>query len=291
MFRLAGNSRRDITWLAHTLKSPDGFLVALWLSHDRNPSIPSKSFAIGPLKRLVCDWGHLRLGYWQGNETAKGRSLPVDLRNAEYAHPSESMKTARDTVNIQAPDAIEISASRNGGIVLLDILPDRDKGFIMEGNIRACDNRGYIATHQHAAAAGFFFESEPSVGIAMIPDTLGVTRTGLLRYADRKITDFDIYANAGNDLVESRSGPLTGTLSFDFDDTVGPFGHASFCGIRHNKKHRFRIIARGDYFELYIDDLYVQTYLLPETMSGRIGLICFDGVCEYSEIRMWEMNL
>lgn len=290
MFRLAGHSRECITWLGHTLDSPDGFLVALWLSHDRNPDIPSQSFAIGPLKRLICDDGHLRLGYWQKNDIAKGCALAIDLQKSDYAHPAVNLKTARDTINALGSDSIELSASRDGGIVLLDTPFDRQKGFIVEGCVKVSENRGHIATHQHAAAAGFYFEGEPGCGVAMVLDTLGVTRSGHVRYADKKITEYNIYADSGNGMVQARSGELQGTLAFDFNDTVGPFGHASYGGVRHKKNHHFRIIAQGDYFELYIDDLYVQTYLLPEIMSGRIGLMCFDGVCEYTDIKAWEIN-
>lgn len=290
MFRLAGHSRACISWLGHTLDTPDGFLVALWLSHDRNPDIPSQSFTIGPLKRLICDQGHLRLGYWQSNETAKGKALPVDMHHTAYVHPAEAVKFERDTLSILNEDSLELSASRDGGIVLLDVQLDRDRGFVIEGYLKVCENRGHIATHQHAAAAGFYFEAEPGCGEAMVADTLGVTRSGTVCYSDHKITDYNIYADSGNGMVQARSGELLGTLAFDYNDTVGPFGHASYCGVRHGKNHHFRIISRYDYFELYIDDLYVQTWLLPQAMTGRVGLMCFDGVCEYTGIKAWEMD-
>ena len=290
MFRLAGHSRACISWLGHTLNSPDGLLAALWLSHDRNPDIPSQSFAIGPLKRLICDRGHLRLGYWKQNDAAKARRITLDLSKCEVVHPAAPAKTERDTINTLGDGSLVLSASRDGQIALLDAPFDRKRGFIIEGYVKVGENRGHIATHQHATAAGFYFEAGPGNGTAMILDTLGLTRSGFLRYADHKITDRNIYADSGEGMVRARSGELQGTLAFEFDDTVGPFGHASYGGVRHKKTHHFRIIAQGDYFELYIDDLYVQTYLLPETMSGRVGFMCFDGVCEYTEISAWEIN-
>ncbi len=72
-----------------------------------------------------------------------------------------------------------------------------------------------------------------------------------------------------------RSGELQGTCAFTCEDTVGPFGHAAYAGIRHGQRHAFRLIARGDFFEFYVDDLYVQTFTLADSLhrSGRpVGL-------------------
>jgi hypothetical protein len=290
MFRLTGTSRHDITWLGHTIRTPDELLVALWLSARQTPEIPSYNFGIGPLKRLCCEHGHLRLRYWPQNERAKGDAVPVGADLFRWAHPDEQVKTERDTCTVQQ-DTLWLTAGRDGSLVMIDHAFDRDQGFIIEGNLTAWENRGHIATHQHAAAGGFFLESAPGEGCAMLPDTLGVTRTGSLTYADHPITDEDIYANAGSGLVLSRSGELQGTCRFVCEDTVGPFGHAAYCGIRHGQEHAFRLIARGDFFELYVDDLYVQTFCLPTPFTGRVGLLAFDGRCRYRNVRAWKIDL
>ena len=74
-------------------------------------------------------------------------------------------------------------------------------------------------------------------------------------------------------------------------DTVGPFGHASYCGVRHGRKHHFRLIARGEFFELYVDDYYVQTFTLPEPFTGRVGLAVFDGTCRFEGLRAWCVDV
>ena len=278
-FRLTGNSRRDITWLGHTVNTPFGLLAALWLSHDSAPDIPSKTFAISALKQVICDRGHLRLGYWKDNDMLFDNSNPVDL-NFSVSYPGEKSKSGRDIVEMNSNGNIKISASRDGVILLSDKILEKDKGIMLEGTLTCRENRGHIATHQHAAGVGFYFEGTPGSGNMMYADTLGVTRSGNFTYSDKIISDFDIYRNAGYGLAAGRSGALRGTTYFNFDDTVGPFGHASYAGIRHAKKHNFKIIARMDYFELYIDDLYVQTYLLPDEITGRIGICVFDGFCD-----------
>lgn len=125
----------------------------------------------------------------------------------------------------------------------------------------------------------------------MIADTLGVTRTGTLSYAGHRITDEDIYAQAGPGLVHGRSGTLQGTCRFVCEDTVGPLGHASYCGVRHGREHAFRLIARGHYFELYVDDYYVQSWCIPEPFTGRVGLVVFDGTCRWTQIKAWQVDI
>ncbi len=278
-FRLCGTTRHDMTWLNHSVHTPWGLLSALWLSHDDDKDLPSRTFAISTLKRLLCDKGHLRMGYWDQNNKLFDTEHPVDL-NLTLAHPDEKVKNERDKVEFGDEGIIKISASRDGVILLSDKLLDKDRGFMLTGTLKCKENRGHIASHQHAAGVGFYLEKEPGEGVMMYADTLGVTRTGTLRYADRVISDFDIYRKAGYGLVAGRSGVLRGTTEFNYEDTVGPFGHASYAGIRHNVQHSFRLIARMDYFELYIDDLYVQTFAIPEPYTGRLGFCVFDGTCE-----------
>ena len=289
-FRLCGTTRHDTTWLGHAIPTPYGLLVALWLSYQKGRDIPSDNFAVGPLLRLACKDGHLRLKYWQQNEAAKGQAIPVVSDRLAWVHPAEKVKLERDTLTATA-GRIELSASRDGSIVMIDHAFDRKTGFVLEGFLTVRENRGRIETHQHAAGAGFYLESAPGEGRAIIPDTLGVTRTGWIAYADHRITDDDIYADAGKGLVLGRSGPLQGTLSFTCEDTVGPFGHASYCGIRHGRRHHFRFIARGDFFQLYIDDYYVQTYRMPELFSARVGLAAFDGICAFENLQAWNIDL
>lgn len=288
-FRLSGTSRREVTWLGHSIKTDCGFLAALWLSHDFMPDIPSYTFAIGDLKRLVSDNGHLRLAYWEGSEKAKGERLSFNLRGTGLAHPLPGAESERDRLDANIA-SLELSASRDGVIAMLPVRLDFGRGVVVEGRLRTLESRTHIATHHHSAGAGFYFERTPGSGVAMIAETLGVTRTGEMRYSDKKITDRNPYKYAGRGLSDGRSGILKGTLDFDYEDTVGPLGHASYCGIRHAKEHGFRILARGGYFELYIDDMYVQTYLLPENPSGRFGFCAFDGNTVFSDINIWEMN-
>ena len=287
-YRLSGTSRRAVTWLGHSVSHPGGMLAALWLSRDTDPDIPSGSFAIGDLKKIIYENGHIRFGYWEQTEKAKGRE--IELNAFKMAHPAEKIKSHRDSLKI-LPGGLEISASRDGVIAMTGEDFDSKKGFFIEGQFCASESRTHIATHHHSASFGFYFENAKNAGTAIIADTLGVTRCGTLRYADCKITDDDPYRYTASGLVGGRSGILQGTSEFDYDDTAGPLGHASMCGIRHGKTHSFKLLARCDYFVLYIDGYYVQTYLMPENFTGKFGICCFDGNVTITSLKAWEMNL
>jgi len=277
-FRLCGTDRREVTWLTHTAHTPDGLLAALWLSHTSRPDIPSDTFSIGSLKKLILDRGHLRFAYWLGTDACKGPASPVNTFTPLYPEGA-SLTDGR------------ITANRDGVVAALGASFDLGKGFVLEGKLRVRESRTHIASHHHAASAGFLFEQTEGAGRAILAETLGVTRTGILRYGQEKITDFEPYEHAGYGLATGRSGQLSGTFSFECEDTVGPYGHASYCGIRHGVQHTFRLLARGDYFELYIDDLYVQTFLTPKQFTGRLCVCVFDGTAEFADIMVWAMDI
>lgn len=289
-FRMTGTSRRDVTWLTHVVHAPDGPLVALWLSARQELEIPSHNMGIGPLKRLIAENGHLRLAWWPGNEAAKAERVTLVGERMGWIHPAPTMRAERDTLELD-DSTIVLGSTRDGGLVVFDVRFDAERGFLVEGRFGASEHRGDTATHQHAASAGFFLESGENEGYAIVAETLGVTRGGTLRYADHRITDEDVYAEAGTWLVQNRSGRLRGLVDVQWDDQVGPFGHAPFCGIRHDRLHGFRLVGRGDFVELYVDDYYVQTYLIPLGFTGRIGLLGFDGVATFADLVGWRLDL
>ncbi len=289
-FRLTGTTTRDVTWLAHPLDGPDGPLIALWLSARQELEIPSHGMGIGPLKRLVTERGHLRLAWWEGNEKAKGRKIDVPMDRTEWVHPAAPVRGERDSFDASG-DRITVGAARDGGIVMLAARLDAASGFVVEGTVTANPRRGRASTHQKGAAAGFFLEGGQGEGYAIVADALGRTRGGALRFADHRISNVDEHAESGAWLMNTYEGPFRGLLDFRPDDQVGPFGHAPPSGIRHGRAHRFRLVGRGDFVELYVDDWYVQTYLIPLGFTGRIGVIGFDGVATFADLAAWRLDL
>jgi hypothetical protein len=289
-FRLTGTTTRDVTWLAHPIHTPDGPLIALWLSARQELEIPSHGMGIGPLKRLFAERGHLRLAWWEGNEAAKGRAVDVGVERSRWVHPAAAVRGERDSMEV-TDRRLSLTSGRDGAIALLPATFHADTGFILEGRLEAIVREGRVSTHQKGAAAGFFFERDEGEGYAVVADALGRTRGGTLRFADRRITSADEHAEAGAWLMNNYEGPFRGFVDFRPDDQVTPIGHASYAGIRHGRSHRFRIVARGDFAELYVDDYYVQTYLIPIGFTGRVGLLAFDGMAVFSDLEAWEIDL
>ncbi len=288
-YRLHGTSNCDVTWLSHTFATPDGLLAATWLSHDESPEIPSGSFAIAPLKRAVAPDGHLRLAYWSGNDAVKGCALA--LPEPMLVHPLPSVRRDDEGLKCEG-DALVMRAGRDGLISEIAAGLDREAGWILEGRLLLRENRTAIETHHHAAFFGIaLFDGARSATI-MAASTQGSCLSGPLSFDDHAIGTFGLLddARAAQGLHQARSGPLRGLLQFECRDALCAIGYASAPTLRHGRECSFRVIARGDYFELYINDLYVQTFLVPDHFDGRIGFLVLDGDAHLSQCRAWMMD-
>lgn len=89
---------------------------------------------------------------------------------------------------------------------------------------------------------------------------------------------------------------LSDHIDFLPEDTIGP-GCAAPAGILPHTNHSFRLLIRKNMFELYLDDMFVQTFntthapgsigLTPE----RIGFIAQNGQGLFDNLKIWSMNL
>lgn len=70
---------------------------------------------------------------------------------------------------------------------------------------------------------------------------------------------------------ETHVGRYNGITGFNCEDVTGQ-GCATLHNISDGGEHSFRLLVRHDIFELYVDDLLVQTYVYKPN-GGRIGLI------------------
>lgn len=91
---------------------------------------------------------------------------------------------------------------------------------------------------------------------------------------------------------ETHIGRLTtnpdGTRTFSSEDVTGK-GCATVTGVEDGKEHTFRLLCRMEMFELYIDDLLMQTYI-HQPGSGRVGFQVFNGQAEFSDLKAWAMS-
>lgn len=52
---------------------------------------------------------------------------------------------------------------------------------------------------------------------------------------------------------------------------------------------RVRLLIKHGIWELYLDDLYVQTYITG-TSNGQLGFFAKSGDVEFTDLRCWEMT-
>ncbi len=91
------------------------------------------------------------------------------------------------------------------------------------------------------------------------------------------------------DEYETQIGPWNAVTGFSCEDVTGK-GCATVRGLKDKVNHHFRLLAHHDVFELYIDDLLVQTYAYHPD-GGRIGLIASEANVTFSDIIAYNMTL
>lgn len=77
--------------------------------------------------------------------------------------------------------------------------------------------------------------------------------------------------------------------SFTMEDVTGK-GCATVRGLDDIREHRFRLLLRFDLFELYIDDLLVQTYVY-KPQNGRLGFLARNAQSSFRDIKAFQMSL
>ncbi|MBS0664313.1 MAG: hypothetical protein JSR48_13690 [Verrucomicrobia bacterium] len=237
-FRLCGNTGEFLTWLASWVRAKDELLVANFSLLQHGQPGP----CMLPLRKPVIDQaGHLRLGWWPGNEAIKGRRLPL----------------AEGAVTVSAAESADGFA-----VHYLDVPNDRDQGLVLEGRITV------RATSASAPAAGIAIEEQAGQAMSLL---LGVgAADGRETHAGRLTTGAD------------------GRRVFSSEDVTGK-GCATVTGLEPDREHTFRLLCRWELFELYVDDLLVQTYT-RRPGSGRVGFVVQNAQAGLSRLHAWVMS-
>ncbi len=259
-FRLNGYSGRE--------------LVALWAAYCRTPQeLLLSNYMLdpggrfwwhAPLKSAVVDEaGHLRMGYWKGNEALKGAAQPCDGSRVQLSAPgSDSVPVTQNAFTIQAPPLPSIRwitpGAPNLALAFLDAVFDFEGGCVIEGALKVTAMNELIFP-----AAGLALEQKDREATAILFETWNQTEIGTLRWAD--------------------------PVRFEAKDRTG-FGCATVAGMPAGKTCRYRLLMRKGIFEIYLDDLLVQTFS-ASNLTGRIGFVVQDGRGDFEIPNVWEMNL
>ena len=151
-------------------------------------------------------------------------------------------------------------------VAVLEGKVDCSQGVVIEGTIRAtCRDRRLVAP-----TAGFYLEEKAGEGTAILLQSQGQTEIGRLALGDR--------------------------AAFRSEDVIGP-GCAAPAGVVPHQDHTFRLLVRKNMFELYLDDLLVQTFNTthdPSTaghIPQRIGFIAENGQAMFENVKIAPMTL
>jgi hypothetical protein len=240
-FRLCGSSGSDVSWLAAWCRGDRELLVSNYISMQPGSRAPS----LLPLRKPVVDGsGHLRLGWWPGNERLKGEPIPLGLSSLELQH------------------ARGINRFR---IAWLEKTFNFATGVILVGSIRA---QTFESRHL-PPAAGFSLSEGRSTSRVLL---LGVGTVGEREACVGRLEE-----------------PDGAAFAFSVDDVTGK-GCATVTGLEDGEEHAFRLLVRGSAFELYIDDLLVQTHVFRPA-GGRIGFVGRNVDLAVGDLRAWQMSL
>jgi len=136
------------------------------------------------------------------------------------------------------------------------------QGVIIEGTIETAQMESWRPQY-----AGFYIEEATGRGVAV-----------LLQIGDPMWR---------RSLIGNLS--LTPEWRFECLDETGP-GCATVTGIDSDRKHTFRLWIKSKSFELYIDDVLMQTFVTTG-MTGRVGIAAQNVPVTFGELKMWHMNL
>ena len=271
-YRLCGNSTRWVALWARFCDTDSDLLVNGYM-YDGYTYETGNTW-LPPLKKAVVDAaGHLRLGFWKGNEAVKGNALPLDSNAIKLAYPKEnsgerSASAAAGRLEIQAqPERNSILRTDvPTTVAIIDSDFNFDQGILIEGVMQTtCRDRRLVAP-----SIGFYLEEEPGEGTAILLHSYGRTEIGKMTLADR--------------------------MNFQVEDVISP-GCAAPCGIAPHSDHAFRLMIRRNMFELYVDDMLVQTFNTTHTPGTvgrtpkRIGFVAENGQAVFRDVKAWAMNL
>jgi len=267
-YRLCGNSLRWVAMWARFCQT-DSELLVNGFFYDGYTYELGQTW-LPPIKQAIVDENeHLRLGYWKGNEAIKGAEFPLNDASLVRLAGDIDARSVEEGFEIQAqPEVISLArVNQPTSISVFDKRIPAEKGLVVQGKLCAsCKDPRLVAP-----SIGFYLEESDTDGTAIIFDSAGATQIGKCIIKEQEV-------------------------EFNWEDTTGP-GCASVCGCVTNKTHKFTLFIRGNMFEIYLDDMLVQTFNtayspeVPGRFPRRLGFIVRNGIGRFSDLKVWEMNL
>lgn len=239
-----------------------------------------------PMRSVVIDQeGHLHLGYWEKNELAKGKKLPMTHYDVTLTERSGRREEDPKGTVVEKSETELVMTSDLGhpGFVLSDAYAvavqqeqyDMCQGVIAEGRFSAKICPGGMGENAwpdcwRNASVGIYIEYEgQDSGMAFMLE-IGhpyhrVSTVETLKKEELEITS-------------------------EIVDVTGE-GCATLQGVDADTWHDFKLFVKGVMAELYVDHLLVQSFPLLQNASGRIGFVARNAECDWKDLSVYQMNV
>ena len=269
-FRLNGQSERWVCLWARYLRNAEDLLVSSYM-------VDGYSFECGttwlpPLKKVVREEsGCLSLRYWAGNEALKGEPLRFSAQEALPVAFLQKYGKMKKGAGLELyTDKVYSSLCRIGSDICGAYIPVPclEKGAIAEGKF--CVTNG--SPRESFCGAGFYLAETEHEGTGILLRSYGAVKIG------------HMYEKNGEACFRTEDEARCGIC-------------ATATGIAAGREHNFRLLVKGNMFELYIDDLLVQSFNTAHSLTHEprapigIGFLAENGKLSVSALKLWRFSV
>ena len=250
-------------WCLRTTPSPvDGQILVY---HHWMPRADVSDAWLGTIKILQeAAPGKLLIKYWPGNEKLKGKKV-FDLKTASF--PSTPSPQAIPTTKWEFSGGVLKGQSGGSGLAFFELDPNYEKGVVIELEL----------TLSGDGAAGLFFGSE-------IPDYENHPWLKSLPRASA-----ELYEGLGC-LANRRGLYEFGSVGYGFCGPVFMPENHSLHPVPEGKPAHWRILIRGEFIELYVDDDLVQCYGFSKPATHNLGIFVERGGVEVKNLKVYRFT-
>ncbi|HPZ52782.1 MAG TPA: hypothetical protein PLI11_07670 [Clostridia bacterium] len=237
-----------------------------------------------PLRKAHVDEdGHLRLAYWEQNDLLKGIEIKLDSDAFNLSFNTTKLYPSwRDKIFVPSNDGFHACVEGSDDpvvndrkmLVTIDRKLDLEKGFILEGKFAANSYPHYDEVNNKTqcwrpATFGVFMGEEDDKGMGI------ELEIGHPYKRKSYVTNVSI----SNNIMKN-----------EIIDTIDE-GCANVKGVDANTTHTFKLLYRRNVYELYVNDLHVQTFVHLGKPNGTMGFILQNSDVTVSDIKLYEMSL
>lgn len=269
-YRFNGHSDRWVCLWARYLTKRDELLFSSYM-------VDGYSYECGttwlpPLKKVCATaGGGIAPRWWAGNEALKGERAAFSGKEFSAVPFLQSCGRAECGGAIALQTHKQYSSLFREKTDLFGVFlktPAPQKGMVLEGKVLLYND----SPRDIASAAGFYLPETESSGTGILIGNCGYVRIGRLFSKDGEVC-FSVED-------ESRTGICATTTRMET-----------------GKEHAFRLLAKENMFEIYLDDGLVQTFNTahdPQTQPlcpAGIGFLVENGKARFSDLRMWLTDI